>query len=154
VKRTRPVPILVLAASGLVLGLALNTVLAARGVPIVVPPLSLALALVLIAAILLVLAWPVRAAARGEKRIDPFYATRVVVLAKASALAAALLAGAAGGILIYQLSRPVVPLGEAVTTGVTLGGAVILVIAALVAEHLCSLPPEDDEFDEAAASAT
>lgn len=152
--RTRPLPLLVLGALGLLLGFLLNIVLAARGLPVLVPPLSLALALVLIAAVLLLLAWPVRAAARGEKRVDPFYATRVVVLAKASALSAALLAGAAAGILGYQLSRPVVPLGETLTSGVTLVGAVILVVAALVAEHLCSLPPEDDEFDEAAASAT
>jgi len=154
VTRSRPLPLIVLMVAGLVLGFAVNSVLAARGLPVLVPPLSLALALVLIAAILIALAWPVRAAARGEKRIDPFYATRVVVLAKASALSAGLLTGAAAGILAYQLSRPVVPVGETITTGVTLGGAVILVIAALVAEQLCSLPPEDDEYDDAAASAT
>lgn len=152
--RTRPLPLLALAALGLVLGFLLNTVLAAQGFAVLVPPLSLALALVLIAALLLLLAWPVRAAARGEKRIDPFYATRVVVLAKASALSAALLAGAAAGILAYLLSRAVVPLGSTLASGATLVAAVILVVVALVAEHLCSLPPQDDELDEAAASPT
>jgi hypothetical protein len=154
VNRTRPLPLLVLAVLGLILGFTLETVLAAQGLAVLIPPLSLALALVLIAAVLLVLAWPVRAAARGHTRVDPFYATRVVVLAKASALAAALLSGAAAGILTYLLSRAVLPLGSTLTTGATLIAAAILVSAALVAEHLCSLPPNEDELDEAAASAT
>jgi hypothetical protein len=125
----------------------MNIVLAMRGVAVVVPPVSLAVALALIAVTLIALAWPVRRAAQGERRIDPFFATRVVVLAKASALAGALLAGAAAGILIYLLSRVVVPLGSSLTAGATLVAAVALAAAALVAEHWCSLPP-DEPTDE------
>nr|WP_248276780.1 DUF3180 family protein [Microcella alkalica] len=142
-----------LALVGFALAFATDLALAMRGEPVLVPPLSLAVGLVLIAALLVALAWPVRAAAKGERRIDPFYATRVVVLAKASALAGALLLGGAGGILTYLLSRAVVPIGSTLTAAGTLVAAVILLIAALVAEHFCALPPDDDEQQEAAAAA-
>lgn len=141
--RTRPTPLLLAALVGLLLAFALDSVLAMRGAAVLVPPVSLAVALVLIGVVVLALAWPVRRAAHGERRIDPFYATRVVVLAKASALAGALLAGAAAGILIYLLSRAVVPLGSTLAAGGTLIAAVLLVVAALVAEHLCALPPDE-----------
>lgn len=151
--RSRPLPLVLLALVGFALAFATDLALAMRGEPVLVPPLSLAVGLVLIAALLVALAWPVRRAAKGEKRIDPFYATRVVVLAKASALAGALLLGGAGGILTYLLSRAVVPIGSTLTAAGTLVAAVILLIAALVAEHFCALPPDDDEQQEAAAAA-
>ncbi|WP_169079129.1 DUF3180 family protein [Microcella alkalica] len=151
--RSRPLPLVLLALVGFALAFATDLALAMRGEPVLVPPLSLAVGLVLIAALLVALAWPVRAAAKGERRIDPFYATRVVVLAKASALAGALLLGGAGGILTYLLSRAVVPIGSTLTAAGTLVAAVILLIAALVAEHFCALPPDDDEQQEAAAAA-
>jgi len=153
VTRSRPLPLVLLALVGFALAFATDLALAMRGEPVLVPPLSLAVGLVLIAALLVALAWPVRAAAKGERRIDPFYATRVVVLAKASALAGALLLGGAGGILTYLLSRAVVPIGSTLTAAGTLVAAVILLIAALVAEHFCTLPPDDDEQQEAAAAA-
>ncbi len=141
--RTRPLALVVAALVGVAAAFALDTVLAMRGLAVLVPPVSLAVALVLIGAVVLALAWPVRRAAKGERRIDPFYALRVVVLAKASALAGALLAGGAAGILIYLLTRAVVPLGSTLAAGGTVVAAVLLVSAALVAEHWCALPPDD-----------
>jgi len=143
VSRTRPTALLLAALVGSLLAFALDSVLAMRGLAVIVPPVSLAVALVLIAAVVLALAWPVRRAATGGRHIDPFYATRVVVLAKASALAGALLAGAGAGILVYLLSRAVLPLGSTLTAGVTIVAAVLMVGAGLVAEHWCSLPPEE-----------
>lgn len=144
-RRTSAGPIVLLTALGVILGFGLDTVLAARGQVAFVPPISLAVALVLIGVLLVVLALPVRRAAKGEKRIDPFYATRVVILAQSSALGAALLLGLSTGILVYLLSRSVIPVGSTLTTAAGVVAAVLLLIAALVAEHLCSLPPESDE---------
>ena len=141
--RTRPVTLLIAALAGLAVAFALNLVLALRGVAVLVPPISLAVALVLIAVLILALAWPVRRAAKGERRVDSFYALRAVVLAKASAVAGALLAGGGAGILIYLLTRTVVPLGSTLAAGGTLVAAALLVIAALVAEHWCALPPDE-----------
>lgn len=149
--RSRPLPLIVLAVAGFGIAFVLEAVLAQRGLPIVVLPLSLGVALVLIAAVLIALAWPVRAAAKGERHVDPFYATRIVVLAKSSALAGALLAGVAAGTVTYLLSRAVVTGGPTVTGVATLVAAVVLLIAALVAEHWCTLPPRDDDPDPAAA---
>lgn len=141
--RTRPGPLLLATLVGLLIVFALNSVLALRGLAVIVPPVSLAVALVLIGAVVLALAWPVRRAAKGERHIDPFYATRAVVLAKASVLAGALLSGGAAGILIYLLTRAVVPLGSSLAAGGTVIAAVLLVVAALVAEHWCALPPDE-----------
>jgi drug/metabolite transporter (DMT)-like permease len=154
VSRSQPMPLAAIALIGFVFAFGLNLTLAVRGQPVLVPPSSLALGLVLTAALLVALAWPVRRAAAGERRIDPFYATRVVVLAKASALAGALLAGAAGGLVSYLLSRSVVAIGSTLTATGTLVAAVILLIAALVAEHFCRLPPDEDEKEAAAAAAS
>ncbi|UTT63303.1 DUF3180 family protein [Microcella humidisoli] len=141
--RTRPLALVLAALVGAAAAFALDSLLAMRGVAVLVPPASLAVALVLIGVVVLALAWPVRRAAAGERRIDPFYATRAVVLAKASALAGALLAGGAAGILLYLLTRAVVPLGSTLAAGGTVVAAVLLVSAALVAEHWCALPPDD-----------
>ncbi|MFN4001639.1 DUF3180 family protein [Microcella sp.] len=141
--RTRPLALIVAALVGAAAAFALDSLLAMRGVAVLVPPVSLAVALVLIGVVVLALAWPVRRAAKGERRIDPFYALRAVVLAKASALAGALLAGGAAGILLYLLTRAVVPLGSTLAAGGTVVAAVLLVVAALVAEHWCALPPDD-----------
>ncbi len=148
--RTRPAALLLAALIGVIAAFLLDTVLAMRGLAVIVPPVSLAVALVLIGVVVLALAWPVRRAAAGERRIDSFYATRAVVLAKASALTGALLAGGAAGILIYLLTRSVVPLGSTLAAGGTVVAAVLLVIAALVAEHWCALPP-DEPTEEADA---
>lgn len=147
--RTRPLTLLVAALIGVASAFGLDTLLAMRGLAVVVPPISLAIALVLIGGVLIALAWPVRRAASGERRIDPFYALRVVVLAKSSAVAGALLAGAAAGILLYLVTRAVVPLGSSLAAGATVVAAVLLLVAGLVAEHWCALPP-DDPTEEAA----
>lgn len=156
-KRTGPAPLLALAAAGVIIGYLLDLALASAGRPVFVPPATLAVALVLIGAVILALAWPVRRAVKDDtvNRIDPFYATRVVVLAKASSLAGALLGGMGLGIVLYLLSRAVVPgVGSVLLAGSTAVGAVVLMVAALVAERMCALPPIDDNADGGVASAS
>ncbi len=73
-----------------------------------------------IAVLELVFAWPVlryskdlkKFVAGGvrPKRVDPFYATKVLALAKATSIAGALFLGAAIGLVLMQLGAPVVPL--------------------------------------------
>lgn len=156
-KRTGPAPLLALAAAGIIIGYLLDLALASAGRPVFVPPATLAVALVLIGAVIIALAWPVRRAVKDDtvNRIDPFYATRVVVLAKASSLAGALLGGMGLGIVLYLLSRAVVPgVGSVLLAGSTAVGAVVLMVAALIAERMCALPPIDDNADGGVASAS
>lgn len=145
--RTKPSTLIALLLVGAALGWFLETALVATGRPRLVPPLSLGLALVVIAALVVVLAVPVSRAVRGTatKRVDPFYATRVVVLAKASSLAGSLLSGAAGAIVVFLLVRSAVtPVGSVAMAVGAMAGAVLLVVAGLIAEKMCTLPPPED----------
>jgi hypothetical protein len=146
-KRTQPTPLIALGLAGLVVGFLVELAATAWGSPIIVPPVTLPVALVLIAGMLVVLAWPIRQATRGRtsRRVDPFRAMRIALLAKASSLSGTLLLGVGAGIVVFILTRSVVP---AVTSlwlalGMALG-AVILLVGGLVAEHFCTLPPDDD----------
>ncbi len=98
------------------------------------------------------MARPVRRHARDgagrQHPVDPLYATRVVVLAKASSLAGALFGAFAAGLLLYLLTRSALPpLGSVLPNAVAVGGGLVLVVCALVAEHMCMAPPPEDDDD-------
>ena len=113
-----------------------------------VPPYSIEITLVVIAIAVVALAVPVRRRITGTRKhpLDPFYAVRVAVLAKASALTGAILLGAGVGILIILFGRPVLPEWSLLIPAVGLGVcSLLLVIAGLIAEWMCVLPPDDPE---------
>lgn len=147
--RTRLSRLVALAAAGAIAGLLGQLGLGALGLSKLIPAPSLAVTLVLVAAVVVALAVPVRRATRGpvRRRVDPFYATRVVVLAKASAVAGALLAGAGAGMLVELLVRPVSTPDAVWRTGAMLAAAGVMLVAGLVAESMCTVPPGDDEGD-------
>ena len=92
---------------------------------------------------------------RGLKPAAPLFVSRMVALAKASSLAAAIIAGVAGGFDIYlsgSLSASV-PRQDALTAVVTFASAVVLACAALYLENCCRVP-EDQDRDERAAPAS
>lgn len=133
---------------GGVLGWAGQWLLVGSGNPALVPPPTWTVALVALGGSALALAWPIRAQVRAHRRkppIDPFYATRVVLLAKAGAIAGAALAGIASGFLVFLGSRPVVSVDTLWPTIFALGGALVLAVSALVAERWCTLPPDSPE---------
>lgn len=146
--RTRPSVLLLLAAVGAVAGWFLEVALVARGQASFVPPVTLAAALALIAVVVVVLALPVYRVVRGtsKTRVDPFYATRAVVLAKASSMTGALLGGAAAAVLVFLLTRSVIPPTAALApTIAAVVAAVLLLAGGLIAEKMCTLPPSDDD---------
>jgi hypothetical protein len=150
VTRTHPTTLVLFAVVGAAAGWLLEIALVANGAAVAVPPLTLALALAVIGVLVIVSAVPVRRAVRdrGTHRIDPFYATRVVVLAKASSIAGSLLAGAILAIVVFLLTRSVVGVGSVVTGVTAMVGAVVLLVGGLVAERMCSVPPDDGEKGE------
>jgi hypothetical protein len=93
----------------------------------------------------------VRARLRGSggTRIPPIAVARMAALAKASSLAAALLAGLAAGFLVYVLGSLDKPAyrADAVTSSVTLLSAMALMAAALYLEQGCRVPTRRDEDD-------
>ena len=96
-----------------------------------------------------------RIAAPGLKPAAPLFVSRMVALAKASSLAAAIIAGIAAGFDIYlsgSLSASV-PRQDALTAVVTFAAAVVLACAALYLENCCRVPdaPDRDPRDGPAA---
>lgn len=148
-KRTNAGLLIVLAALGGIGGAFLEVGLTASGRPIIIPPLTLAIALAAIGGIVIALAVPIRRLTRGKANapIDPYYATRVLVLAKASALTGALLAGFGIGFTFYLLSRSIVAQGSVGLAIITVVGAGVLLAGGLIAEEMCSVPPRDDDED-------
>ena len=145
--RTRPVPLVLFAAAGAAAVWLIEIALLSAGRPAAVPPTTLALALAVIGILDLALAIPIRRAVRDRTRtrIDPFYATRVAVLSKASSLAGALAVGVGVGILIFLLTRSVLAVGSVLMAVATVVGAIVLLVAGLISEYLCSIPPDDDD---------
>lgn len=129
-------------------GFLLDHLLTANGRATFTPSLLLPVLLLLIAAAAIGVAWPVRASVRTGIRIDPFRALRAATLARASSLLGALMAGFGAGLLLFLLSRPIdPPVGSTVAMLALIGSAVVLVIAALVAEQFCTLPKDPDDSE-------
>lgn len=147
-KRTPISTVVALVAVGAGLGFLVQVALAAAGLPKFRPEYVMALSLLFIAGIVIALALPIRRATRGavRARIDPFHATRVVLLAKASSLGGALLSGAAVGLVVELLTRSGGLNSDSLLRALAvLGGGVALVVAGLVGEYLCTVPPDDDD---------
>ena len=147
-KRTRASILLAVTLTGGVLAYLLQLLAQSVGANVVVPPLSLTLTVAVLAIAVVLLAIPVRRSVTGKRkaRIDPFYALRVAVFAKASSLTGSLLFGAAAGILLFLFGRPVPPtFAMGALTISELVAAALLIAAGLVAEFLCTIPPQDPD---------
>jgi hypothetical protein len=147
-ERTAPTTLFIGAGLGIVVGFVLQVALAGLSLPRLRPEYTLVVTLVLVAVVVVALALPVRRSTRGARRapVDPFFATRVVVLAKATAITGALLTGAATGLLIDLLARAGTATGDTFLRVVlTLAGSGALVVAGLVAEWMCTVPPVDPD---------
>jgi Protein of unknown function (DUF3180) len=89
---------------------------------------------------------------RGYKPAPPLFVARLVVLAKASAYAASVLAGVSLGFVIYliRLLQAATPRTDMITAGVTFGSSLVLLAAALYLENCCRVPKDPDRDDEPA----
>jgi hypothetical protein len=90
----------------------------------------------------------------GYKPAPPIFVARMAVLAKASAHAAAVLAGVSLGFVIYllRLLQASTPRTDMITAGVTFGSSLALLAAAMYLENSCRVPKDDtrDHDDEPA----
>jgi hypothetical protein len=133
---------------------AIGRLVIASGQPAIVPPLTWSVALAVLGLVIVGLAWPIRrrlSSPSSQAPVDPFYATRVVLLAKSSALAGATFAGGAGGLLLVFLQRPVAAGIPLWLTVAAIAGAIVLTVGGVVAERWCTLPPDSPD-DESVAS--
>jgi hypothetical protein len=147
VKPTQATNLIALAIAGGALMYAVEVIVVRQGQLLVLPPVTLAVALALLGIILPLLAWPIRQSARGDSPrppVNPFYATRVLLIAKAGSVTASVLTGAAVGVLAFVLGRMVLIWPHVFVTSFTLIGGVLMVVGALVAERWCVIPPGDE----------
>lgn len=86
----------------------------------------------------------------GALPVAPLVAARAVLLAKASSVGGAVIAGLWAGVLLHtlpQASVVVAAFADSVSAGVGLGCALLLVGAALWLEHCCRAPDDRDDTD-------
>ena len=147
-KRTGAGLLVVTAALGVLVGFLFDQVLTSAGRPTFSPTITLPILLLLLALLSVALALPIRRATHGTPTspLNPFRALRIAMLAKASSIVGAAIGGAAMGLLIFLMTRPVAPsLGSMGTIIATAVCGALLVIAGLVAEFLCTIRKDDDD---------
>ncbi|GAA5033843.1 DUF3180 domain-containing protein [Microbacterium fluvii] len=147
-KRTGSLALLIAAVIGLVAGFLIDHALTVVGRATFTPAWTLPVLLIVLGAFDLALAWPIRQATTGKatSAVNPFRALRVAMLAKASSIVGAGLAGFALGLLAFLLTRPVVPsVGSMAPTIATVVAGAVLVAAGLIAEFLCTIRKDDDD---------
>ena len=76
------------------------------------------------------------------KRVDPFYAIRVALLAKAVSIAAAVFAGWHAGVLIAVLSSPQVSSSGVWRSALGLIGSLVMAASGVIVERSCKVPPD------------
>jgi hypothetical protein len=158
-KPTKASVVLVIVFGVTVLSFVAVRLLVANGMAVPASPTNLLVTLAAIALILLGLTipiWRYKASltqyTKGPrpKRVDPFYAVRVVLLAKASAITGSGFVGWHLGAMIAQLSLPVSFTAALIQNSFGLVASVVLTVAALVSEQICRLPdePKDNQTDQ------
>jgi Protein of unknown function (DUF3180) len=82
-----------------------------------------------------------------SKPVEPLFVSRMVALAKASSVAAAIIAGLAAGFDLYLAGslNASTPRQDALTAVITFVAAILLACAALYLEYCCRVPADPGE---------
>lgn len=86
------------------------------------------------------------------KRLDPFYATKVLALAKATSIAAALFLGTAFALVFMQLGAPVVA-DSILFNFIGLVESLILIFVALAIERACKIKDDGETQKDSGSTA-
>lgn len=120
-------------------------------VPISTPTLGISISV--IAIVLLVMVVPIWKYKRNLTKpsavklipVNPFYAVRVLLLAKAAAITSAVFLGWHVGVLVKQFTAPVV-VADATTLNISAAAtSVFLLVVAFVVEQICKLPSDKNK---------
>jgi Protein of unknown function (DUF3180) len=160
-KQTKILSLLIAFAISAAATFAIVKAVVANGGVVPVAPTNLLISIPAIAVIELLAAIPVfryrrelsKFASTGKrpKRIDPFYAVRILALAKATAISGALFSGFAASLVLLQATLPVLP--DSIWLNViALVESILLIVVAMIIERACKLP-EDGEVADAKGSA-
>ena len=167
-KLTKISTLVAVAVSAGILGYAVSLLLVRLGQPLPSSPTNLLVTLPVIAVVLVILAIPVlryQAAVKKAlaqpagstrtpiKRVDPFYALRVALLAQAVAIAGSVFFGWHGGVLIAVLTSPQIAEGAAWRTGFGIAGSLLMGVVGVLIERACRVPPDSTSTDTEASAA-
>lgn len=155
-KRTSPLLLVLVAVGGAPVGFVLDFVLVSNGGSVYAVPWSFTTTLVAFALLTVGLGFGVRRSLTPRSAFRELRGSAVTILraVKAMAVAGAFEAGYLVGFIVFMLTRPVVP---EFAVPPAIGGSiasVVLVVAALVAERFCEVPPTDSDADSSGDSAT
>lgn len=152
-QRTSSSTLAVWAVIGTVLAIVVDVVLESQGFSLPELPWFAVIGMLVLAAILFLLGWPIKKWNDGDrtKEIDPIQAARVAIMAKASALTGAGLAGwYLGNAGYYFLSAPGIRNDLAAGMLVAMISAAVLMIVGMIVEGFCEIPPQDPPGAETA----
>ena len=131
-------------------GYLVTQILVNNGGSIPISPWNIIVTLPLIGIILLAMAIPMfkyrRALAQQKlqksferpKRLNPFYAVRLVLLSKSIAIAGAIFSGWHLGVVWLQITSPIIP-SSVLQNALALIGSVFMTIAAIIVERICRI---------------
>lgn len=147
------------------LGYLISKFTTANGGQVPVTPINLILTFITIAIILGILALPMVRYRRAlteqtktpnaprPKRLNPFYAVRLLVLAKATAISGSMFTGWHVGVIWMQLSSPVTP--QSIWQNVSgLVASIVMVVIGVIVERICRITDEGGSAESATPNLT
>ena len=161
-KQTQIMTLVAWAISATTAGYLLPQILINTGGSIPISPWSIVITLPLIAIALVVMAVPIYRYRRAileiaktksttrPKRLNPFYAVRVVLLAKSIAISGSIFSGWHLGVVWLQVTSPVIP-SSTLQNALALIGSFLMTAIALIVERICKIT--EDSTDASADSA-
>lgn len=156
-KNLPPTQLLIFMAVGLVSGLSSSQLATSFGYSFLVSPASLLIVLPVIAIGIYLASYPIyRYRKKAEKyetgprptRPNPFFAFRVLLVARAVALTGSLFAGWHAGQLLWLISFSVAPAGLVLPTVLGLLGSASMLGGGLLGEYNCRAPRDPGEGTE------
>ncbi|UYM07001.1 DUF3180 domain-containing protein [Solicola gregarius] len=147
-RRVSAVTLAIVAAIGLVVGRAIRPLFEQFDQSAPTVPWTASIALVFLAAVLGWLAYVTyQSVHKRRERIASDRAVRQLVLAKASAIVGALVAGGYSGFTLSFVDAMETDLGQerVVHAGVTALAGIVVIVAAVLLERACEVPKDDDE---------
>jgi hypothetical protein len=156
-KQTQIMTLVAWAISATTAGYLLPQILINNGGSIPISPWSIVITLPLIAIALVVMAIPIYRYRRAileiaktksltrPKRLNPFYAVRVLLLAKSIAISGSIFTGWHLGVVWLQVTSPVIP-SSTLQNALALIGSFLMTAIALIVERICKIT-EDSATD-------
>jgi polyferredoxin len=156
-KQTQIMSLVAWAISATTAGYLLPQILINNGGSIPISPWSIVVTLPLIAIALVVMAIPIYRYRRAileiaktksltrPKRLNPFYAVRVLLLAKSIAISGSMFTGWHLGVVWLQVTSPVIP-SSTLQNALALIGSFLMTAIALIVERICKIT-EDSATD-------